>query len=80
MEKVQAAVDSLKNFSAPNSEETVFNVMLKSGWEAVVKGLHYIIQKCWSNAVLRPCQQLRSCRAGQLPINTVPEQAVLLSG
>ena len=22
--------------------------------------------------VLRPCQQLRSCRAGQLPINTVP--------
>ena len=25
--------------------------------------------------VLRPCQQLRSCRAGQLPINTVPGQA-----
>ena len=25
--------------------------------------------------LLRPCQQLRSCRAGQLPINTVPEQA-----
>ena len=25
--------------------------------------------------VLRPCQQLRSCRAGQLPINTVPRQA-----
>ena len=24
--------------------------------------------------VLRPCQQLRSCRAGQLPINTVPGQ------
>ena len=23
---------------------------------------------------LRPCQQLRSCRAGQLPINTVPGQ------
>ena len=22
----------------------------------------------------RPCQQLRSCRAGQLPINTVPGQ------
>ena len=22
--------------------------------------------------VLRPCQQLRSCRAGQLPFNTVP--------
>ena len=25
--------------------------------------------------VLRPCQQLRSCRAGQLPINTVLGQA-----
>ena len=25
--------------------------------------------------VLRPCQQLRSCRVGQLPINTVPGQA-----
>ena len=25
--------------------------------------------------VLRPSQQLRSCRAGQLPINTVPWQA-----
>ena len=25
--------------------------------------------------VLGPCQQLRSCRAGQLPINTVPGQA-----
>ena len=25
--------------------------------------------------VLRPCQQLRACRAGQLPINTVPGQA-----
>ena len=25
--------------------------------------------------VLRPCQQLRSCRAGQLPITTVPGQA-----
>ena len=25
--------------------------------------------------VLRPCQQLKSCRAGQLPINTVPGQA-----
>ena len=25
--------------------------------------------------VLRPCQQLRSCRAGQLPINTVPGKA-----
>ena len=25
--------------------------------------------------VLRPCQQLRSCQAGQLPINTVPGQA-----
>ena len=25
--------------------------------------------------VLRPSQQLRSCRAGQLPINTVPRQA-----
>ena len=25
--------------------------------------------------VLRPRQELRSCRAGQLPINTVPEQA-----
>ena len=25
--------------------------------------------------VLRPCQQLRSCRAGQLPINSVPGQA-----
>ena len=25
--------------------------------------------------VLRPCQQLWSCRAGQLPINTVPGQA-----
>ena len=24
--------------------------------------------------VLRPSQQLRSCRAGQLPINTVPGQ------
>ena len=29
--------------------------------------------------VLRPCQQLRSCPAGQLPINTVPGQAYLLS-
>ena len=28
-------------------------------------------------AVLQPCQQLRSCRAGQLPINTVPWQAML---
>ena len=53
MKKVQAAVDSLKNFSASNSEETVFNSMLKSGGEAVVKGLHYIIQKCWSKAVLQ---------------------------
>ena len=25
--------------------------------------------------VLRPSQQLRSCRAGQLPINTIPRQA-----
>ena len=25
--------------------------------------------------VLRPKQQLRSCRAGQLPVNTVPGQA-----
>ena len=25
--------------------------------------------------VLRPCQQLRLCRAGQLPVNTVPGQA-----
>ena len=25
--------------------------------------------------VLRPCQRLRSCRFGQLPINTVPGQA-----
>ena len=25
--------------------------------------------------VLWPCQQQRSCRAGQLPINTVPGQA-----
>ena len=25
--------------------------------------------------VLRPCQQLRSCRTGQLSINTVPGQA-----
>ena len=25
--------------------------------------------------VLRPCQQLRSCRAGQLPNNTIPGQA-----
>ena len=25
--------------------------------------------------VLRPSQQLRSCRAGKLPINTVPGQA-----
>ena len=25
--------------------------------------------------VLRPSQQLRSCRVGQLPINTVPGQA-----
>ena len=24
---------------------------------------------------LQPCQQLRSCRAGQLPIDTVPGQA-----
>ena len=25
--------------------------------------------------VLRPCQRLRSCQAGQLPVNTVPGQA-----
>ena len=31
--------------------------------------------------VLRPCQQLRSYRAGQLPINTVPLVSLdLLSG
>ena len=28
--------------------------------------------------VLRPCQQLKSNRAGQLPINTVPGQALSL--
>ena len=26
--------------------------------------------------VLQPCQQLKSCRAGQLPINTVSGQAL----
>ena len=29
---------------------------------------------CFCVGVLRPSQQLRSCRAGQLPINTVPGQ------
>ena len=52
MEEVQAAVASLKNFSAPNPEEKVLNIMLKRGGVAVVKGLHYIFQKCWSKAVL----------------------------
>ena len=33
----------------------------------------YILFVC--DEVLRPSQQLRSCRAGQLPINTVPGQA-----
>ena len=30
---------------------------------------------CCCVEVLRPSQQLRSCRSGQLPINTVPGQA-----
>ena len=54
-----------------------------------LKGTHFLflfaftaagVVQCGSRlfvcvVVLQPCQQLRSCRASQLPINTVPGQA-----
>ena len=35
----------------------------------------YYVFVCVCVEVLRPSEQLNSCRAGQLPINTVPGQA-----
>ena len=52
VEEVEAAVDALAGYSAPNPEEQVFNIMLKKGKESVAKGLHYIFQKCWTTGVL----------------------------
>ena len=52
IEEVEAAVDALVGYSAPNPEEQIFNIMLKKGEEAMVKGLHYIFQKSWTTGVL----------------------------
>ena len=43
--------------------------------EFTFKYVIWELQECFSVEVLRRSQQLRSCRAGQLPINTVPGQA-----
>ena len=48
---VEAAVEALAGYSAPNPEEQIFNSMLKKGEESVAKGLHYIFQKCWTTGV-----------------------------
>ena len=41
----------------------------------ILDGCAPMFEECFYVEVLRPSQQLRSCRADQLPINTVPEQA-----
>ena len=45
-DEVQSSLEQLTNFSAPNPEEHIFNIMLKKGGNMLVKGLHYIFQKC----------------------------------
>ena len=52
IEEVEAAVDQSSSNSAPSPEEQVFNLCLKKGGEAVIQGLHYLIQKSWSKGVL----------------------------
>ena len=54
IEEVEAAVDQSSSNSAQSPEEQVFNICLKKGGEAVIKGLHYLIQKSWSKGVLLP--------------------------
>ena len=52
IEEVEAAVDQSPSNSEPSPEEQVFNLCLKKGGEAVIQGLHYLIQKSWSKGVL----------------------------
>ena len=52
IDEVQSSLEQLTNFSAPNPEEHIFNIMLKKGGDMLVKGLHYIFQKCWTKTVL----------------------------
>ena len=54
IEEVQAAVDQSSSNSALSPEEQVFNICLKKGRQAVIKGLHYLIQNGWSKGVLLP--------------------------
>ncbi|MEW8546767.1 MAG: reverse transcriptase domain-containing protein [Candidatus Thiodiazotropha sp.] len=51
-EEVEAAISMLSNNSAPSPDEQIFNVLLKKGGEAMVKGLHYLFQKSWALGVL----------------------------
>ena len=51
VEEVEAAVEALAGYSAPNPEEQIFNIMLKKGEESVAKRLHYMFQKCWTTVV-----------------------------
>ena len=60
IEEVEAAVDQSSSNSAPSPEEQVFNICLKKGREAVIKGLHYLIQKSWSKVILPEAFKLDS--------------------
>ena len=65
IEEVEAAIAVSSCNSAPSPEEQIFYIYLKKGGDAVVRGIHYIIQKRWtrgsfqkpSNLILKLCFQ-----------------------
>ena len=52
IEEVEAAIAVSSCNSAPSPEEQIFYICLKKGGDAVVRGIHYIIQKSWTRGVI----------------------------
>ena len=49
---MEAAIAVSSCNSAPSPEEQIFYIYLKKGGDAVVRGIHYIIQKSWTRGVI----------------------------
>ena len=52
IQEVEAAILQTPSNSAPSPEEKIFSVCIRKGGEAIVKAIHYLINKSWSLGVL----------------------------
>ena len=75
VEEVESAISILSNNSAPSPDEQIFNILLKKGGEAIVRGLHYIFQKSWVMGMLpeafKQDPKVMLPKPGKLDYNTV---------